>query len=80
MPTEGLEMRKPANLSIRIKLQICSLIGAHLRGVPPMDTDGSRWLFVFNSSFVRANQDGPQTKPPRDLTTPGRPEALMREG
>jgi len=40
MPTEGLEMRKPANLPIRIKLQICGLIGAHLRG-GPVDEHGS---------------------------------------
>ena len=65
-------MRKPANLPIRIKLQICSLIGAHLRGVPSMDTDGSGWLFVFNSSVVRANQDHRSAgKGTRDSTAPG---------
>jgi hypothetical protein len=52
-------------------LQICSLIGAHLRGVDAR-IDRGGLLYLILALCVRTRTTGPHAKAPRDLTTPTR--------
>jgi len=49
----------------------------------PNESNTIKWVFLFRKTEDFAYEPvptGPQAKPSRDLTSAGRPEALMREG